>query len=80
MVSGYISVAFLKEGESATIDVEPGTHHIAAKIDWAETDAVEVRVAEDETIHFVVRPGGKARQGLRQATKSPGEYLIIERA
>jgi hypothetical protein len=72
-------VAAVKEGETAKVGVEPGTHRVQAPIDWAETPAIEATVGPEDSVRFVVRPGGTPVKGRWQALDSPDSYLILER-
>jgi hypothetical protein len=74
-----VEVASLKEGETARVDVAPGSHAVQARIDWVRTPALHVTVRRDEAVHLVVRPSGFL-SGLWQGVLKPSAYLVLERA
>ena len=45
----------LRNAEVREFKVEPGTHSVVAKIDWASSNEVEVEVKEDEVKELNVR-------------------------
>lgn len=42
-------IADIKEGEIKTIEVEPGRHTLKAKIDWCQSNELDLNVEEGES-------------------------------
>jgi hypothetical protein len=55
LVDGQVA-ALLDHGGTAFIDVAPGRHTITTKMDWIESDPLQVIVGDGETV--VIEVGG----------------------
>jgi hypothetical protein len=64
-------VGALREGETATFDVPPGSHEVRIKIDWVGSRSAAVRLAEGEIAHFRCRADRRSRR--RDRVGSPSE-------
>jgi hypothetical protein len=70
-------VGRLKRGESATLELSPGSHTVQVAIDWKRSARVDVSGDGDYT--FRCRPGGGAFTGLRDLLKhEDGTWLVLE--
>jgi hypothetical protein len=49
-------VGEIREGESVTVAVEPGTHHVLARIAWCRSPVVEVDLAPGDCLALRCRP------------------------
>jgi hypothetical protein len=68
--------AWIAHGGSISLEVAAGHHAVQATVDWATTPAVELDIAEGETVDFRLSPGpGLAIINVMR----PSKYLVLER-
>ena len=75
-------VGALKAGESLSVDVQPGRHTLALKIDWCGSKSLEVMLGADETAHFSARSnlqGAKMFLAIYYLIFARDEYLTLTR-
>jgi hypothetical protein len=53
LIDGQVVGAVGREGGS--IDLEPGPHEVAVKMDWVKSRPLELSVEEDETVRLEAR-------------------------
>jgi len=76
LVDGVASGS-VKQGESVTILVAPGTHTVQLKIDWCTSRAVAVEVPPSARATLRCSAGGSALMALWDMLR-PGAYIKLE--
>lgn len=71
--------ASLTTGETATFDVEPGTHTVQIAIDWGRSPTMTVDVPAGETERLVCRPRRNLLTSLYYATFGRDRYVALSR-
>ena len=64
-----------RDGELG-VDVEPGTHAVQIRIDWAGSKPLEVTVGPGEVVRLVCEPAPFI-QGLISIFRAPSEYIQL---
>ena len=78
LVDGSV-VGRLGQGETFAYAVQPGTHSVQMKIDWASSPKVDCSVEVDRTVQFVCGPGGPALSVTALLSLfRPGSYVRLE--
>ena len=73
----------IKDGETVTHSLSPGSHTVQARIDWCRTKPVEITVEPGQEIHFKVGCYGGFGWRLLLALFDviwPGRWLFLEAA
>lgn len=76
LVDGVASGS-VKQGESVTVSVAPGTHSVQLKIDWCGSPTVAVEVPPSGQVALRCSPGGSAFTALWDMLR-PGAYIKLE--
>jgi hypothetical protein len=69
----------VRPGETLELPVEAGSHVVQIAIDWARSQALDVDVAEGETVHLRCAPN-TAQSALAGITYGRGKYVSLWRA
>lgn len=75
-------VGELADGQSKSFNVEPGTHTLYMKIDWARSNKLTFRSAGTQTLNFRCGSnlkGAKVFLAIVYATILPHKYINLER-
>ena len=72
-------VARIRDGETAHLPVEPGTHSLRLRLDWAGSREVKFTVGDSEEVGFSCRPGtGLAIWILLQSLFVRDRWVILK--
>jgi hypothetical protein len=71
-------VGKIKEGETESYPVTPGSHDVVLKIDWATSPTVTVDVAPGASAKLRTRPNGNALTAIFYAFFARKTYLTLE--
>jgi hypothetical protein len=69
-------VGRVRQGGELAVDVEPGTHVVQIKIDWAGSKPLEVTAGPGEVIRLVCETAPFAK-GLASIFRQPSEYIKL---
>jgi hypothetical protein len=69
----------VKRGETFSLEVEPGSHGVGIKIDWARSPVVEVECAAGQTVRLVCNPKSNPISALYHAFLSRSTYVDLRR-
>jgi hypothetical protein len=69
-------VGKLRQGDELPVDVEPGTHAVQIKIDWAGSEPLKVTAGPGEVIGLVCQPAPFAK-GLASIFRQPLAYIEL---
>ena len=67
----------IQSGEIKTINVSPGKHKLVAKIDWCQSNEIEVDTKEEDNISVILK-GTNPFLGLYYITFGRKRYLKLE--
>jgi hypothetical protein len=70
----------VKHGEGVEIEVEPGSHEVQMKVDWARSRTLEVNLAEGERAEFVCAPNASPLTAIFYAFFRRSDYIRLERS
>jgi hypothetical protein len=70
----------IKQGEGVEIEVDPGTHEVQTKIDWASSPTVEADLAEGGRAEFVCAPNASPLTAIFYALFRRSNYIRLERS
>jgi hypothetical protein len=77
LIDGSV-VSRLAQGETFTCPVEPGTHSVQMKIDWASSPRIDCLVEADKSVHLIA-PGGSAFSAAALLmVLRPGSHVRLE--
>jgi hypothetical protein len=69
----------VKQGEGVEIEVEPGSHEVQMRIDWAGSRTLEVDLTEGERAEFVCAPNANPLTAIFYAFFKRSDYIRFER-
>jgi hypothetical protein len=67
----------IADGGVEEFSIEPGSHTLRIKLDWAGSPTIEFEVGAGESVSWSCRPGGGAWSGLG-ALLTPRQYIALE--
>jgi hypothetical protein len=70
----------VKHGEGVEIEVEPGSHQVQMKIDWAGSPILETDLAEGERAEFTCAPNASPLTAIFYAFFRRSNYIRLERS
>lgn len=69
----------VKNEQSETFPIAPGTHEVYLKLDWTKSPKVSFDVGAGEEVRFVCRPAANAANAMVKSLLKPSSYLNLER-
>ena len=76
-----IEIGRVGNGETKSFDVKPGQHHLALKIDWGSSNAIDFGIANDQSVKFMCGSnlrGFRLAIGLYYAIFARSKYLWLK--
>lgn len=70
----------LKAGEGVEIEVEPGSHELQMRIDWASSPMIEVELAEGARAEFACAANASPLTAIFYAVFRRSNYIRLERS
>jgi hypothetical protein len=70
----------VKHGEGVEIQVEPGSHTVQMKIDWAGSRTHEINLGEGDRAEFVCAPNASPLTAVFYAFFKRSDYIRFERS
>ena len=77
-----LQIGEISDGETKTIDIEPGHHTLRLKIDWTGSEDVLFDVGDGQSVNFRCGPRVKAAfavVGLLQSVVQRDKWILLER-
>jgi hypothetical protein len=75
------SIGEISDGETATLNIEPGQHTLRLKIDWTGSQKVPFDVGDGQSVDFRCRPrvkAGLALVGLLESVIHRDQWILLE--
>lgn len=69
----------VRNGDTAVVEVDPGTHTVQLKISWCRSPQIEVDVSPGCETHFFCRPGVNQFDALYYIIFALGRYISLRR-
>ncbi|MFN2537113.1 MAG: hypothetical protein ABR549_03045 [Mycobacteriales bacterium] len=57
-------VGVIRDGQSLNVQTTPGRHHLRLKMDWLESQSLELKLEQGELRAFTCGPNGRALSAL----------------
>ncbi|MGW0230875.1 hypothetical protein ACWDWO_21390 [Actinopolymorpha singaporensis] len=75
-----VQVGRVRRGESTTVTLTPGTHHVRLRIDWCTSPEVSVDITAGEQSELECGPARSELGNARQIRDAPHTYLWLRPA
>ncbi|GAA2760828.1 hypothetical protein [Actinopolymorpha rutila] len=75
-----VQVGKVRRGESTTVTLTPGTHHVRLRIDWCTSPEVSVDITAGEQSELECGPARSELGNARQMREAPDTYLWLRPA
>ena len=68
----------VRKGETISLDIEPGKHHLRLKIDWCSSPGVDFEIHTGQTVKFSCGNNLKPLTGFVYITFLRNQYLWLK--